>query len=202
VTGRFIAFEGGEGCGKSTQAALLADAIGALLTREPGGTPLGANLRGLLLDPKAGPVDPRAEALLMAADRAQHVRRVVAPALESGRHVVTDRFAASSIAYQGHGRGLPIDEVRGLSNWASDGLWPDLNVLIDVPRDVAVRRLGVEMDRFERADEPFHQRVAEGFHALAAEDPEHWVVVDGTPPVDVVASAVRVAVEERLDLTA
>jgi dTMP kinase len=200
--GRFVAFEGGEGCGKSTQAALLAQAIGAQLTREPGGTPLGTSVRALLLDPDAAPVGSRTEALLMAADRAHHVATVVRPALESGRHVVSDRFAASSIAYQGYGRGLPVGEIRELSAWATDGLWPDLNVLVDVPVDVAAARLGTDLDRFERAGDEFHQRVAEGFRRLAADDPEHWVVVDGTPTVEEVAAAVRVAVEERLDLTA
>jgi len=109
--GRFIAFEGGEACGKSTQSALLASALDAVLTREPGGTVIGARLRSLVLDPATEGLAPRAEALLMAADRAQHVAEVVEPALAAGRHVVTDRFAGSSIAYQGHGRGLPVDEI-------------------------------------------------------------------------------------------
>lgn len=198
---RFIAFEGGEGCGKSTQAALLADAIGALLTREPGGTELGLRLRELLLDPATEHVDPRAEALLMAADRAQHVASVVRPALVAGRHVVSDRFAASSLAYQGYGRGLPLDEVRELSVWATSGTWPDLIVLIDVPVETAAARLGEDLDRFERADDGFHQRVTDGFRELAAADPERWVVIDGRPAVDVVAAAVRNAVAERLDLS-
>jgi dTMP kinase len=200
--GRFIAFEGGEGCGKSTQAALLADQLDALLTREPGGTSLGQRLRDLLLDPNADHVDPRAEALLMAADRAQHVATVVRPALAAGQHVVTDRFAGSSLAYQGYGRGLPLDEVRALSAWATGDTWPDLVVLIDLPVDVAAARLGGQLDRFERADGGFHQRVADGFRELAAADPEQWVVIDGAAPVEEVAAAVRTAVAERLDLTA
>jgi dTMP kinase len=198
---RFIAFEGGEGCGKSTQAARLADAIGAVLTREPGGTDLGLRLRELLLDPATEHVDRRAEALLMAADRAQHVAAVVRPSLAAGRHVVSDRFAASSLAYQGYGRGLPLDEVRELSAWATDDTWPDLIVLIDVPVETAAARLGEDLDRFEQADDGFHQRVTDGFRDLAAADPARWVVIDGTPPVDVVAAAVRKAVSERLDLT-
>jgi dTMP kinase len=198
---RFIAFEGGEGCGKSTQAAVLADAIGALLTREPGGTPLGQHLRQLVLDPKTGHLDARAEALLMAADRAQHVATVVRPALAAGRHVVTDRFAASSLAYQGYGRGLSLDEVRSLSRWATDDTWPDLNVLIDLPVEIAATRLGEDLDRFEQAGDGFHRLVTAGFRELAAAEPERWIVVDGMPPVDEVAAAVRVAVEERLDLT-
>ena len=110
-----------------------------MLTREPGGTVIGARLRSLVLDPATEGLAPRAEALLMAADRAQHVAEVVEPALAAGRHVVTDRFAGSSIAYQGHGRGLPVDEIRGISQWATGGVWPDLIVLLDVPAAVADR---------------------------------------------------------------
>jgi dTMP kinase len=197
---RFIAFEGGEGSGKSTQAARLADSIGAVLTREPGGTTLGAQLRALLLAPETGDVEPRAEALLMAADRAQHVATVVRPALAAGRHVVTDRFAGSSLAYQGYGRGLPLDEVAHLSRWATDGIWPDLVVFLDVAAEVAASRIGDELDRFEQAGGGFHFRVTEGFRELAAGEPERWVVVDGAATIDEVATAVRTAVAERLDL--
>lgn len=197
----FIAFEGGEACGKSTQAALLADALDAVLTHEPGATPLGRELRQLLLDPATGTVEPRAEALLMAADRAQHVAHVVRPALDSGRHVVTDRFAGSSFAYQGYGRGLPLDELRVLSQWAVAGTWPDLVVLIDVPLEVAATRRGADLDRFEAEDDGFHRRVVGGFRELAAAEPDRWVVVDGTPSIADVAQAVREVVAERLDLT-
>jgi dTMP kinase len=197
---RFIAFEGGEGCGKSTQAARLAGALDAVLTREPGGTSLGEQLRALLLSPETGDVEPRAEALLMAADRAQHVATVVRPALQSGRHVVTDRFAGSSLAYQGYGRGLPLDEVAQLSRWATDGIWPDLVVFLDVPAEVAASRLGGELDRFEQAGGGFHYRVSQGFRELAAGEPERWVVIDGSGSIDDVAAAVRIAVAERLDL--
>lgn len=197
---RFIAFEGGEGCGKSTQAARLADGLGAVLTREPGGTSLGERLRALLLAPETGDVEPRAEALMMAADRAQHVTTVVRPALQAGRHVVTDRFAGSSLAYQGYGRGLPLDEVAQLSRWATDGIWPDLVVFLDVPAEVAASRLGGELDRFEQAGGGFHYRVSQGFRELAAGEPERWVVIDGSGSIDEVAAAVRIAVAERLDL--
>lgn len=197
---RFIAFEGGEGCGKTTQAARLAGVLGAVLTREPGGTPLGERLRALLLAPETGDVEPRAEALLMAADRAQHVATVVRPALAAGRHVVTDRFAGSSLAYQGYGRGLPLDEVAQLSRWATDGIWPDLVVFLDVAADVAASRLGEDLDRFEQAGGGFHYRVSQGFRELAAGEPERWVVIDGSGSVDEVADAVRIAVAERLDL--
>ncbi|MGH9282139.1 MAG: dTMP kinase, partial [Acidimicrobiales bacterium] len=168
--GRLVALEGGEGCGKSTQAALLATRLGAVLTREPGGTGVGEQVRVLLLGPAAGSLDPRAEALLMAAARAQHVAEVVAPALAEGRDVVTDRFSHSSLAYQGHGRGLPLDEVRQLSEWATGGLWPDAVVLLDLPAAEAWARLG-RLDRFEAEGDGFHQRVAAGFRALAAADP-------------------------------
>ncbi len=198
--GRFIAFEGGEGCGKSTQAARLAGALDAVLTREPGATAVGAALRALLLDPATGPVDPRAEALLMAADRAQHVAEVVRPALDAGRHVVTDRYAGSSLAYQGFGRGLPVAEVRRLSAWGTDDLWPDLVVLLVVPADVAARRLGEDLDRFEQEGDGFHARIDAGFRSLAADDPDRWVVVDGSASPDEVAAAVARVVAERLQL--
>jgi dTMP kinase len=174
--GRFIAFEGGEACGKSTQARLLADALGAVLTREPGGTPLGERVRALLLDPASGDIDGRAEALLVAAARAQHVRDVISPALAAGRDVVTDRFSGSSIAYQGYGRGVAVDEVRSLSTFASDGLWPDLTVLLVVSAPLGV--IG-SPDRFEAAGDQFHARVEEGFLHQAADDPEGWVVING-----------------------
>lgn len=198
--GRFIAFEGGEACGKSTQSALLADALGAVLTREPGGTAVGARLRALVLDPATEGLAPRAEALLMAADRAQHVAEVVEPALAAGRHVVTDRFAGSSIAYQGYGRGLPVEEVRELSRWATVGVWPDLVVLLDVPAAVADRRLGAARDRMEAEPSAFHAAVIEGFHAQAEAEPDRWVVLDGTGSIDEVSAAVRRAVVERLQL--
>ena len=136
----------------------------------------------------------------MAADRAQHVATVVRPALQSGRHVVTDRFAGSSLAYQGYGRGLPLDEVAQLSRWATDGIWPDLVVFLDVPAEVAASRLGGELDRFEQAGGGFHYRVSQGFRELAAGEPERWVVIDGSGSIDDVATAVRIAVAERLDL--
>ncbi|HEY6533088.1 MAG TPA: dTMP kinase [Acidimicrobiales bacterium] len=198
--GRFIAFEGGEACGKSTQSALLAEALGAVLTREPGGTSIGARLRALVLDPATEGLAPRAEALLMAADRAQHVVEVVTPALESGRHVVTDRFAGSSIAYQGHGRGLPVNEVEWLSDWAAAGTWPDLFVLLDVPAALAEARLGEARDRMEAEPPEFHAAVLGGFRAQAAARPDRWAVLDGTGTIDEVAFAVRAVVRERLQL--
>lgn len=194
--GRFIALEGGEASGKSTQARILADRLDALLTREPGGTSVGEEVRELVLDPTRA-VSDRAEALLFAAARAQHVAEVIEPALASGRHVVCDRFAGSSLAYQAFGRGLPLDEVRSLSEFAVGGVWPDLNVLLVVPAATSAARLGPR-DRMESAGEGFHDRVAEGFASLAAADPTHWVHVDGLGSVDEVAAAVWGAVSGRL----
>jgi dTMP kinase len=199
--GHWIALEGGEGSGKSTQARLLADAIGAVLTREPGGTSVGVRLREAMLDPSLPGLDPRTEALLMAADRAEHVAEVVAPALRAGRPVVSDRSAWSSLAYQGYGRGLDLAEVRRLSDWAMNGRWPDLAVLVDVDAKVASTRLaaaGRSPDRLEREGDGFHDRVRAGFAALAAAHPDQWVVVDGDGEIDVVAARVAAAVEDRL----
>lgn len=178
--GVFIAFEGGEASGKSTQADRLAARLDAVLTREPGGTPIGEQIRSLLLDP-AGDVEARTEALLMAAARAQHVHDVIEPALAAGRHVVTDRFTASSLAYQGFGRGLALEDVRALSAFATAGLEPDLYVLLDVPPEVAAARRSREHDRMESAGDAFHQRVRDGFLALVD---DRWLVVDGTLPPD------------------
>jgi dTMP kinase len=200
VTGRFIVFEGGEGTGKSTQAARLAQRLGAVLTREPGGTPLGRLLRAALLDPTTGAIDPRAEALLMAADRAQHVAEVIAPALASGRHVVSDRYLGSSVAYQGGGRGLDVDEVARLSSWATGGLLPDLVLLLEVPNEVAQARLGANRDRFESESAEFHLRVAESFRRQASADPLRWIIIDGTGSPEVVATRVEAVVREHLGL--
>jgi len=200
VTGRFIALEGGEGSGKSTQARLLADELGAVATYEPGDTAVGAAIRALLLDPATSGLDDRAEALLMAADRAQHAHEVIRPALASGRHVVCDRFVASSIAYQGYGRGMPPDRIADLSAWATGGLLPDLTVLLDVPVDLAGARLSTTPDRFEAAGADFHERVADGYRTMAANDPAGWVIIDGRGPIEDVAAAVRAAVRERLGL--
>lgn len=200
MTGRFIALEGGEGSGKSTQARLLADELGAVATFEPGDTAVGAAIRALLLDPATSGLDDRAEALLMAADRAQHAREVIRPALASGRHVVCDRFVASSIAYQGYGRGMPPDRVADLSAWATGGLLPDLTVLLDLPVHLAAARLSNTPDRFEAAGAGFHERVANGYRTMAANDPAGWVIIDGTGSIEEVAAAVRAAVRERLGL--
>lgn len=192
-SGLFITLEGGDGAGKTTQAELLeawfvARGREVVRTREPGGTPLGAEIRRLLLHggDEIGAVDPRAEALLYAADRAQHVATVVRPALERGAVVVQDRYIDSSLAYQGAGRVLDGGEVRKLSEWAVGGLWPQLTVLLDLPTEAAAARRqarGGASDRLESEAEAFHMAVRDGFLALAAAEPERFLVLDATIPV-------------------
>lgn len=177
--GRLVALEGGEGSGKSTQARLLAERLDAVLTREPGGTRLGEEIRKLVLEGTED-MDARTEALLMAAARAQHVAEVIRPALESGRHVVTDRFTPSSLAYQGFGRGLDAAEIGNLSRWATGGLSADLVVLLDVPDEVRRARTGQPRDRLEAAGEEFHDRVIAGFRQMASLAEGSWEVVDGS----------------------
>lgn len=196
--GRFIVFEGGEGSGKSTQAALLATRLGAVLTREPGGTELGVQIRSILLAASENGLADRAEALLMAADRAQHVEQFIEPELVAGRDVVCDRFIGSSVAYQGYGRGLDTDMVRAISGWAAGGLWPDLTILLTVSEQVAFERTGGARDRIEAAGVEFHRRVAAGFKAQAEEEPEYWIRVDGVGTSEEVESRVRAAVSEML----
>ena len=196
--GRLIALEGVDGCGKSTQARLLATSLGALLTFEPGDTPFGQAVRQLMLGFQ-GDVSARAEALLVAADRAQHVNQVLGPALGLGRWVVTDRYDGSTLAYQGWGRGLGVNELVEVLSFATGGLAADLSILIDVPVSVARGRLAESIpDRLERLDIDFHERVAAGYRALADAEPERWAVVDGTGAVAEVAVAVQRSVEARL----
>jgi dTMP kinase len=195
----YIAFEGAEGCGKSTQARRLADALGAVLTRETGGTVIGQRLRAILHDTAVVDLDDHAETLIVAADRAQHLAQVVRPALADGRHVVSDRSVYSTLAYQGYGRGLPVGEVRSINDWAIGDTWPDLVVLLVVSDEVSARRMSKrELDRFERAGDQFHRRVQDGFAAMAAADPDRWVVVDATGPIDEVSATIRSQVRERL----
>jgi dTMP kinase len=197
--GRLIALEGIDGCGKSTQAGALATALGARLTHEPGATPTGARLRELLLSPDSPAVSARTEALLMAADRAEHVAQVVEPALAAGEWVVTDRFSGSTLAYQGWGRGLDVAELTALDEWACDGVRADLSVLVDLPVEVAAQRLGARRaDRLEGLGADFASRVRQGFVAQAAADPRHWVVVDGSQPAAAIAAQILEVVTERL----
>ena len=200
-TGRYIALEGTEGTGKSTHAARLAAHLGAVLTRETGGTDIGARIRTILHDTSLTHLSHRAEALLTAADRAQHIDEIVRPALTLGRHVVSDRSVYSTLAYQGYGRCLPIDEIRQINEWAIHSCWPDLVVLIDTPIEVLERRMrGRQLDRFEREDDEFHARVREGFRTMADADPDHWVVIDGGASMEEVGTNIRRCVTERLQL--
>jgi dTMP kinase len=198
VTGRFIVLEGGDACGKSTQAALLAARLRSghevVETFEPGATAAGQRIRALVLDGDE-PLAPRTEALLMAADRAQHVDEVVRPALARGAWVVSDRYVPSSLAYQGAGRALDVDELEELSAWATGGLGPDLVVVLDVPDAVAAARRTAG-DRMERETGTFHPRVREAYRRLAG--PRGWVLVDGSGDIETVAEKVWAVVEERL----
>lgn len=192
----FVALEGVEGCGKSTQSSLLADrlraeGIDAVLTREPGGTPRGQTIRALLLDPVHGRLSPRAEALLYAADRAEHVAAVVQPALGAGSWVISDRFSDSYRAYQGAGRGL---EVGQITSWASSGLEPDLVIVLDLPVELGMKRISGSLDRIESAGIDFHTRVRQAFLDLAAAEPGRFSVIDATHPVESVAELVWGAV--------
>ncbi|TWP34295.1 dTMP kinase [Leekyejoonella antrihumi] len=195
--GVFVVFEGGDGAGKTTQIALLQQWFvqqerEVVLTREPGGTELGASIRQVLLH--GDDVAPRAEALLFAADRAHHVATVVRPALERGAVVLQDRYMDSSIAYQGAGRELDASDVRRLSVWATGGLLPHLTVLLDVDPAVGRRRRGGAEDRLEREADTFHARVREHYLDLAAADPQRYLVVDAALPKDEIAARVSSAV--------
>jgi dTMP kinase len=204
--GMLIAFEGGEGSGKSTQAARLAEwhterGVAVTTTHEPGATDFGVRIRQILLDSPDGSLSPRAEALLFAADRAHHVDTVIRPALERGDVVITDRYVDSSLAYQGAGRALSMDDVRRLSRWATSGLRPDLTVLLDVDPEVGLARArssGGERDRLERESLEFHQRVRHAFRALADAAPDNYLVVDASRHPEAVAAVVRAAVAKRL----
>jgi len=203
TTARYIAFEGLEGCGKSTHVTRLAAALGAVATREPGGTTIGASLRATMIDAANTMLSPRAEALLMAADRAQHLDELVTPALQRGQHVVSDRSAYSSLAYQGYGRQLDLAMLKQFNSWAIGNRWPDLVVYIDVPLDILLERLKKrELDRFEREDRSFFERIARGFNEMAKAEPDRWLIVDGTPPKDEVAATILREVTSRLNIAA
>lgn len=194
----YIAFEGAEACGKSTQSELLAARLDAVLTRETGGTPIGARLREILHDNAHVDLTPKAEALLTAADRAQHLAEVVEPALSSGRAVVSDRSLFSTLAYQGYGRELAVDELEVINDWAINGRWPDLVIFIDTPAELIAERLVErDLDRFEAASEAFHQRVLDGFRTMADSDPARWITVDGRGTIDEVEASIVAALTER-----
>jgi dTMP kinase len=203
--GVLIAFEGGEGAGKSTQVRrlqewLTSEGLVSRATFEPGATPSGAGIRSIVLDRAHTAIAPRSEALLYAADRAQHVNDVLRPALDAGEVVITDRFVDSSLAYQGAGRTIPLDDVRMLSRWATQGLEPDLTVLLDLPPEVGLARARgrAVADRLESESMDFHQRVRQTFLALAEADPDRYVVVDARQSPEAIAAAIRVRVAELL----
>jgi dTMP kinase len=200
--GAFVVLEGGDASGKSTQARLIADRLRSagrevVESFEPGATEAGAAIRALLLEGD-GPVDPTAEALLLAADRAQEVADVIRPALARGADVVSDRFVPSSLAYQGVGRGLGVERIEKLNRWATGGLEPDLVVVLDVDDAVAASRRAGPGDRLERAGDEFHAAVRDAYRGLSAD--RGWVVLDGDADVDTVAERVWGAVRDRLDI--
>jgi dTMP kinase len=191
----FVVLEGGDGCGKSTQVEILASRLQDLgrevvATREPGATPAGAGIRALVLG--GGDLDPRAEALLIAADRAEHVAEVIRPALARRAVVVSDRYVPSSLAYQGVARGLGVEEIARLSEWATGGLAPDLVVVLDVAPGEAARRRAGPQDRMERESAEFRALVRTAYRDLAGRF--GWTLLDGTAPVEVVAEQVWNAV--------
>lgn len=196
---RFIAFEGGDASGKTTQAERVASKINAVFTREPGGTPVGESLRSILLNP-ISPLALRTEALLMAASRAQLVQEVINPTLTKGQHVVTDRYISSSLAYQGYASGLPIDKVLSLSLFATEELIPDLTVLIDLPVEESMKRRGKNPDRFEQENIEFHERVRNGYLEMARTNSDKWIVINGTKSQENVAKDVDQAILDRLQL--
>ena len=206
LPGLFVAFEGGDGAGKSTQVGALCQALEAegssvVRTREPGGTPVGEKLRALVLEHGQGDIDPRTEALLFAASRAAHVRQVIRPALERGDVVVCDRYIDSSVAYQGAGRGLGTDSVLGINLWAVDGLQPDLTVLLDVdPAQGRSRRTAgdVPEDRMESEPDAFHERIRSAFLDAAERAPERYLVLPAGEPIEQLSRRILAAVRERL----
>ena len=203
--GMFITLEGGDGVGKTTQStALQQHLIGlgrqVLLTREPGGTDVGKQIREILLHSKAH-IDPKAEALLFAADRAHHINTLVIPALERGVFVVQDRYIDSTIAYQGAGRTLDTNELLGISLWATNGLLPNLTILLDLdPRAAAARVAseGKEFDRLEAEADEFRSRLRDGYLDCARKEPGRFLIVDASLPVDTITRVVIGAVDERL----
>jgi dTMP kinase len=197
----FITFEGMEGCGKSTQAKLLARALGpdAVLTQEPGGTAIGRAIRQLLLDPANRAMSAEAEVLLFFADRAQHVAEVIRPALAAGKTVISTRYVDTSLAYQGYGRGLDLDRIRAVAVLATGGLRPDLTLFFDLPLEIGlarvVRRGG--RDRLESEVREFHERVRNGYLELAAQEPDRWIRIDASGSEADVEARTRAAVEAR-----
>ncbi len=212
MSGFFITFEGSEGGGKTTQVSLLADALrvrghDVVETREPGGTPVGQTLRQLLLRPSTGPPTdallPPAELLLMLADRAQHIHEVILPGVQAGRIVLCDRYADSTTAYQGYGRGFELAEIARLNAFVCGTCQPQLTFVLDLPVAVGMqranaRRGGAAIDHFEAASVAFHERVREGFLAIARAEPERVCLIDAAQDIEAVHAAVLTGVRQRL----
>jgi len=202
----FITFEGPDGSGKTTQARLLAEWLRergyeVVLSREPGGTDIGDQIRTVLHDPANGAMDARTEILLYSASRAQHVAQRIRPALAAGQIVVSDRYADSTLAYQGYGRGLDLETLRRITDFATGGLTPDLTLYLDIPPEEGLERRQVGGDEWNRLDAEaleFHQRVRAGYLRLIKGEPERWVVVHGDRPVEEIQAEIRGVVEERL----
>jgi len=188
--GLFITFEGGEGCGKSTQARLLHNnleyrSIPSVLTHEPGGTPLGNRIRTILKVKRDYDISPQAELLLFAACRAQLIKDVILPAIDNGTNVICDRFSGSTLAYQGYGRGLGLDLINSINNAATSGLEPDLIFLLDFQPEAGLgRKRNTGDDRFEAEQIAFHHRVRDGYLELARHDPVRWIVLEAKQPVE------------------
>ena len=208
MRGRFITFEGGEGTGKSTQAAMLADrlktfGLGVVLTREPGGSPGAEAIRHVILSGAAKPLGPHAEAILFAAARDDHVRQVIRPALVAGHWVISDRFADSTLVYQGSGRGLDIDDLSSVISFATAGLRPDMTILLDLPVEIGLARKhapdGEGWNRFEAEALAFHSRVRDGYRALANREPARWRCLDGLQSAEKLADEIWRLVAKRME---
>ena len=204
---RFIAFEGPEGGGKSTQLRMVAALLAAhniphLLTREPGGTAIGEQIRAILLGVENRAMVARTEVFLLLAARAQHIAEVIAPALERGETVLCDRFAGATFAYQGYGRGLPLDELQRLQTFAAGALVPDLTLLFDLPVEIGLARRQVagDVNRLDAAGLDFHRRVRDGYLALAAADPTRWERIDAAAPLDMVTARTTATIGAYLGL--
>lgn len=208
--GAFITFEGPEGSGKSTQARRLAQGLAArgaavLLTREPGGTPIGDQIRQVILSPHNTAMAPRTEALLLSAARAQHVAEKIQPALAEGRIVICDRFFDSTLAYQGYGLGMDLDALRRITAFATGGLTPDLTIYLDCPvamglaRKVEAAQAGGEWNRLDQKPVEYHERVRLGYLALAAAEPQRWLVIDAGPSAESIQHIIHAQVDQWLE---
>jgi dTMP kinase len=202
----FVTFEGPEGSGKTTQLRMLASHLrgqgaNVLTTREPGGTPIGDRVRAILLDAGHSEMFPTTEFLLFSAARAQHVGQVILPHLDKGGIVLSDRYADSSLAYQGYGHGRDVELLRVITRYATGGLVPDLTLFIDLPVEVGLRRKvggsGDSWNRLEQMGLEYHERVRSGYLAMAAQEPERWVVIDGTGDLDRIQAEIRRLVAQR-----